>query len=200
MALRPILLLVSALALGLAAPALASDDVEDEQKSAPHENVHLSFWFDDETGLVLYGTTGGDEPVECDPMDDVPTVTDAGEVEGDLPEGCMALVIEASDDEINHGNVVSQSISALKDMRSELDGPFGQYVRLIAQSDAGKNGDDGDDADEGDEAEDADEGDEGDGPPDHAPAHGQSTSDGEDPGNKDKKGPPAHAPAYGRNK
>ena len=36
----------------------------------------------------------------------------------------------------SHGDVVSQAVHALKEM--DLDGPFGQYVRVIAHSDAGK--------------------------------------------------------------
>ena len=212
---RHALAIFAALTLAIAAPAVASDDAaEDSPKEAsPHEEVSISFWFDDEVGLLLYGTTDPEtgEPANCDPEGEAPVVEEDGAVSGDLPPGCMALVIEGGEDGPNHGDVMSQTVAALKEIRSELDGPFGQYVREIAHSDFGKKDKDGteesdEDADEGElpdetsaESENnSDKDKDGEhGPPDHA--KGQK-DEGDDSGADDEKGPPAHAKAHGRNK
>jgi hypothetical protein len=213
---RPLLLAIALIALAVAAPAVASEDTEDENK-AGIQTAPVSFWFDDDIGLLLYGTTDPEtgETVDCTPIDEAPTVEEDGTVSGDLPVGCMALVMDGANGDINHSDVVSQTVKTLKEIRADLDGPFGQYVREIAHSDFGKSDKDSDDDADGDDDDtdvDADESDKNKkfeknddhGSPDHANAGGRDKTDvdesDDDTSKDDKKGPPDHAKAHGRDK
>jgi hypothetical protein len=131
----------TAVLLAIAAPAAAQHGGE------PDPPIVVSY--DDELGIIVYSFPSDDpeaEPVDCelaegvmysvDDEDNVTTVNGEG-APGDLAEGCMALVIDpGNNDKVTHGAVVSQTVHALKELG--LDGPFGQYVREIAHSDAGK--------------------------------------------------------------
>ena len=159
---RPIVLITIILVL-IAAPAAAAldgDSETDEPKTASSDPI-LSVWFDGETGLLIYGATDptADEPVDCTPPEGVELTIgtkgtdEEGTVEGEVPDGCSTLVIDGGASGISHGTVVSQTVHALKMIRDELDGPFGQYVRVLAQSDFGKEEADGDAEEEAAKAE-----------------------------------------------
>ena len=88
-----------------------------------------------------------------------------------LPEDCYDVSVAGPNGQTNHGSFVSAFVHSLKDSSFARDthGPKGQFVREIAGSDLGKNGDT-----DGAELEplDADSDEDGDGPPAHAKAHG----------------------------
>lgn len=186
------------------AAANASDHDTEETKTAPTTwEPRLSFWFDDDLGILVFGPTDptAEEALDCTPTGDPLTVDEDGMVVGEIPEGCTSVVIEGGEEGISHGDVVSQIVRALKEIRGELHGPFGQYVREIATSDLGKpeKSMDTDGAEDGDDHE-------GHGPPDHAVARGHDKDhpSGDDTENSDTDGgdhgPPDHAKAHGRNK
>ena len=85
---------------------------------------------DEDTVVIVY--TNEDE----DPRG---TKSSCRQLEEDLPLAeCMTLIIEGGEDGPNHGNVVSQSVHALKGMELAEGVPFGHYVRELAKSDFGK--------------------------------------------------------------
>lgn len=201
-------LVTASLTLGAPALAALSDEGEEEAPKAPSadEFAPLSFWFDEETGLLVFGASPTDatEPLDCMPEEGSITVGEDGTVEGEAPDGCHAIVIDGGENGVSHGDAVSQTVRALKELRDDLDAPFGHYVREIAQSDIGKpdhDDDEGEESGEGEETEATE--DDGNGPPDHAQARGhdkKADESGSEAGNGNGNGPPAHAPAHGRNR
>lgn len=200
------ILATASLTLGATAASAIEGDADDEPKTVtddPAEN--LSFWFDEVLGILVYGIVDpeAEEPLDCTPADEL-TADAEGVVDGMVPDGCTVLVIDGGDNGISHGEVVSQTVHALKEIRHELDAPFSHYVREIARSDAGK-GDETDeeplepieDADETADSDGPKDKDKDHGPPDHANAHGHDKREGSGSGGN---GPPEHANAHGRDK
>jgi hypothetical protein len=186
---RTITLVVVGLALALfVVPAAASALIEDTE--AEYELVTE---YDAEAHVALYGIF----EVEEDPDPESPCtfedgwlpeggsaeLDDDGEVvfvdeNGDeltvtVPPDCTPVLIEGPNGQVNHGQWVSNMVHAVKAAHVKDDhGPFGQWVKGLAQFDGVENekadGDDGalkiaeldDDDDEGK--------DDGDGPPAHA--------------------------------
>ena len=112
--------------------ANANDDPTDESKAIAVEGnwaPHLSFWFDHDQGILVFGPTdpSAEQPLDCTPTGDPLTVDEDGAVAGEIPAGCFGIVIDGTQDSISHGDVVSQTVRALKELRDELDGPFGRY-------------------------------------------------------------------------
>ncbi len=124
------------------------------------EDAPIPYAFDAEKGILILDLVGakegdetsdGDEPRMCLPTKDA-GVDEAGTAEGDtaeesdvgseLPEGCLEIDVTGPNGQINHGSVVSNTVHALKEIRDELDGPLGHYIREIAKSDLGKDRDD----------------------------------------------------------
>ncbi len=131
--------------------------------------------------LIFAINVAGAEPVDCSVPDGVvlsrDSDGDAGDVtvtvdegEWDIPTGCTIVDVRGPNGQVNHGQVVSSFVHALKALdRSMIDVPFGQLVRQIAGSDLGKSDKHADTVD--DDAEDSvdvDGDDDGNGPPPHA--------------------------------
>lgn len=186
---RPRALAVAVLAALTLAP-VAALAVEHEDDSTEDGERRLAAvvdaYFDEARRLLTFSITTPDaEAIDCAVPDDV--VLERSEdsqsgdddftvVEGewDVPEGCQVVDVAGPNGQVNHGQVVSNFVHALKALdRSAFDVPFGQLVRQIASSDFGKKAadDDADDADE-DAADDDDASTESDddakGPPPHA--------------------------------
>lgn len=180
------LLIAAALVAMAAVPgaALASEhdadeDIDDDAREfAAVVEAHV----DEVLQLLIFGISTPDaEAVDCSipdgvvlERDDDPLSGDAGvtvvEGEWEVPESCSLVHVAGPNGQVNHGQVVSNFVHALKAMdRSAIDVPFGQLVRQIAGSDLGKEAADDVDDDEFELDDDSDEADdEGHGPPPHA--------------------------------
>lgn len=174
--------------------ALASDHLEDDvdtESEDRHPDVIVGFDYDELAHLLVFALNAAEaeDPVDCTAPEDV--VLERAEdpetgdlevtvVEGDweVPDGCAFVDVEGPNGQVNHGQVVSSFVHALKALDlSHLDVPFGQLVRQIAGSDLGQGdqkvrvGDVDEDDDEADDDEDGEEAefdDDGNGPPPHA--------------------------------
>ena len=155
------------------------------------------FWY---SGLL---TLRQEQQLDCTPTGDPLTVDEDGAVAGEIPAGCFGIVIDGTRDSISHGDVVSQTVRAVKEIRDQLDEPFGRYVRDIAKSDLGMPGS-GDSAVEDESSDIDDDGRTRNGPPDHANANGRdrpdSTDEDESAAGASDHGPPDHVKAHGRDK
>jgi len=172
--------------------AVASSDVPVAEEEEP-----LIDWWLDLRDLDLPILVWWFLPLEPPCTEETETGTE--EAAPAVTETELGLCYEAEikpkpDGELTHGSVVSAFVHSLKDVLAkaevDYDGPKGQLVRLIAQSDLGKDladldgiGDDGDiELEAADTAEeDADRP----GPPDHARGQGHGKKD--KPNKKPKK-------------
>lgn len=186
-----LLALVALLALVVPNAAIATEHEADEPEEEPRFTAVVDAEFDEFLKILLFAINSAEaeEPVDCSVPEDVVLErsedeetgeTDISVVEGDweVPEGCTVVDVAGPNGQVNHGQVVSNFVHALKALdRSGIDVPFGQLLRQIAGSDLGKkvaadeaeDSDDADDLDDLDEGEDDDEDDDdGNGPPPHA--------------------------------
>jgi len=146
----------------VAAPsAFAIEGVVDGGGTVTEETVYefgeagpFAYAFDPVTGSLridLFAETTSEAdletPQECLPPEDsidetaIETATTQPDGETELPEGCLVVDASGPNGQINHGTVVSSVVHALKEIRDQLDGPFGQYVREFARSDLGRSAD-----------------------------------------------------------
>lgn len=172
-----------------ALPAVALEDDGGTDTDQPRKTMSkvidlVSFWFDPVENMLHIGLTGPDaeEPVVCEaPEEDPTTVTTVATDETDAESDCQAVDVTKADGTLNHGSLVSAVVHHLKENRDQLDGPFGQYVKIFAQLrlddltdadgdvDAAAVDDEDGKKDKKVKSEDSN----GNGPPDHAPAHGR---------------------------
>ncbi len=156
-------------------------DQEPELDTAERFDAIVDAQYDELLHLLFFAINVADagEPVDCTTPEDVVLERseddDSGDVgvtviegEWEIPEGCNVVDVEGPNGQVNHGQVVSSMVHALKALDlSGLDVPFGQLVRQIAGSDLGK-GDQQVKANEGDDLDGDEDGDDKKGPPPHA--------------------------------
>ena len=115
----------------------------------------LTYAFDAANGVLILDITGGndDEPLAEGDMSEETTmcipdpggavvdkaiVAAADETVPELPEGCLEINVKGPNGQINHGSVVSNTVHAFKELRAQLHGPLGHYVRELARTSLGK--------------------------------------------------------------
>ena len=203
-------------------PEVKDETTEEHLEPEVGEAGPFTYSFDGEKGVLVLDITGTkagepapkDDPdaedLVCIPVDDTddesePTgepVDDTDEPKVDdeetLPDGCLVIDVTGPNGQINHGTVVSNTVHALKEIRDELDGPLGHYIREIAKSDLGQ-GVDGSDDDLDDDDKNKDDGAEDD--KDDGAKGDKDKEDGEksngNGGRPDHAGPPEHAGGQG---
>jgi len=86
------------------------------------DGVELAVTVDDD-GVISYEIVPGEPDPDADP--------DAAPFE--LPEECIPVLIEGPNGQVNHGQFVSNMVHDLKeDYDKDVNGPFGQWVKLFA--------------------------------------------------------------------
>jgi hypothetical protein len=158
---RLITLVVAGLVMALfVVPAAASEFLGDTEAAddglvADEEPTYfLHYDYDPDAMVLLFGIDeeDADEPLDCVLPDGVTAVVDEDtgeityEVEGGgefvLPEGCTAVSVEGPNGQVNHGQIVSSTVHALKDgYDKDMYGPFGQFVKDVAGDDELGKGD-----------------------------------------------------------
>ena len=176
---RTITLVVVGLVLALfvlpAAAQVLLDADEPVVEATETEHVYtIDPDYDADLMYLLFGFIDNDEdPCEGvvileDPADDEEVIFESdGAPVDELPPGCLAVDVTGPNEQVNHGQVVSNFVKALKGIHIKgTHGPFGQFVKVVAGTDFGKV--DADLVGASDIATLDLDPDDGDGPPDHA--------------------------------
>lgn len=170
-----VLLVLSLVVAGVASAEPYDGNLDEEFQADYDETSNVVVWGFDQEGF----TDGGDESQTVCAVPDGATLVkdeDSGEwafvaldedgnptedpftdeegAEVTLDERCMVTEVTGPNGQVNHGQVVSNTVHALKEWyrnQDDYDGPFGQLVKRIAQTDWGKEKDDEDDAPDLDE-------------------------------------------------
>ena len=162
------LLIVGLTVASFVVPAAAQElFIVDEPAPEPEAEYVIDYHYDPEAMVMFFGLVEEDaEEPDCTPESgdyQVSIDPETGDVvfEGDfeLPEGCVAIPVAGPNGQVNHGQIVSHTVHALKDIHDKsTHGPFGQFVKEVAgDKELGKgdrkvkpHDDDGDDGDEDD--------------------------------------------------
>ncbi len=199
---RALIVLVAVATAVVPTAALAFDDADSDDGALEEtrQEVFVDFDYNEMSRLLAFALRAADipEPIDCAAPDGVTLGSSIDPDTGDLvvtasdgaweaPERCTFVDVTGPNGQVNHGQVVSNFVHALKTAfdKSELGVPFGQLIKQMAGSDLGKGdqhirvGDvDGEEDDDvmsddldgdNENSDDLDGDDDGDhGPPDHA--------------------------------
>ncbi|MGH9051889.1 MAG: hypothetical protein ACRDWX_02535 [Acidimicrobiia bacterium] len=162
--------------------ALVGTALADPPFQAEELDTRLSYDYDPDNHVLFVALNPeeleeGAEPTSCSLEEAGALQISVDETTGAVtggPTGCSGIFVEGPQGQVNHGTFVSNWVHWLKDnafTTFQYEGPRGQLVRLIAQSDLGKGEDQVLTSDAQEEAE----------------------VQAEQPEEQDDHGPPAHA-------